>query len=330
MKSILTSLYQHQRLSRAEAREILINIGTEQYNPAQIASFLTVYMMRAITVDELQGFREALLELCRPIDFGGKPTIDIVGTGGDGKNTFNISTLSAFVIAGAGYPVTKHGNYSVSSKCGSSNVLEALGYTFTNDSDVLRRQLDRAGICFLHAPLFHPAMKTVAPIRRSLGVKTFFNMLGPLVNPAQPDYQLFGVFNQELGRIYQYILQQSDKQFAVVYALDGYDEISLTGGHSLRTHAGEEILYPRDLGFSQLDPAALYGGDTVEEAAKIFLSVLQNEGTEAQKAVVIANAGTAIHCMRGDRPISDCIAEARASLESGSALQVLQTITQPV
>ena len=328
MKAILTSLYQHQQLSREEAREILINIGTEQYNPAQIASFLTVYMMRAITVDELQGFREALLELCRPIDFGGRETIDIVGTGGDGKNTFNISTLSAFVIAGAGYPVSKHGNYSVSSKCGSSNVLEALGYTFTNDGDALNRQLEQAGICFLHAPLFHPAMKTVAPIRRSLGVKTFFNMLGPLVNPAQPTNQLFGVFSQELGRLYQYILQQSKKQFAVVYALDGYDEISLTGGHSIRTHRGEEVLYPKDLGLHKQTPESLYGGDTVDEAAKIFVSVLRNEGSEAQKEVVIANAGTAIQCIRKDQSLGDCLAEARESLESGQAYRVLQSITQ--
>lgn len=321
MKKILSKLYQHRFLSREEAREILVNISNNKYNEAQIASFITVYLMRHISADELQGFRDALLELCVPIDLEGRETIDIVGTGGDAKNTFNISTLSSFVVAGAGYKVSKHGNYGVSSASGSSNVLETHGYTFTNDRGKLMRQLDEANICFFHAPMFHPAMKTVAPIRRQLGVKTFFNMLGPLVNPAQPKYQLFGVFNLELARLYQYILQQSDKQFAIVFALDGYDEISLTGPFKLRTHASEQLLTPEDLGKRKLMEEELYNGGSVESAAKVFTNILEGRGTEAQNSVIYANAGIAIHCIKPQQSLEDCMAEAEESLQSGRALQ---------
>ena len=326
MKNILTRLFAHENLSRREAREILVNISNEKYNSAQIAAFVTVYLMRAITVDELQGFRDALLELCLPIDLEGRKTVDIVGTGGDGKNTFNISTLSSFVVAGAGYPVTKHGNYGVSSACGSSNVLEYLGYTFTNDVDELKRQLDRSNICFLHAPLFHSAMKTVAPIRRQLGVKTFFNMLGPLVNPAQPDCQLLGVFNLGLSRLYEYIFQQTNRQFSIVYAMDGYDEVSLTGPFKLRTNAGEQLLNPEAIGKPVLQQADLHGGDTVPEAAAIFTNVLNGKATPAQFEVVTANAGLAIHCMQPDVSLADCIAEASESLISKKALQAFQKL----
>ena len=326
MKKILSHLFEHKKLSREEAREILVNISNNEYNEAQIAAFITVYLMRAMSVEELQGFRDALLELCRPIDLEGMESIDIVGTGGDGKNTFNISTLSSFVVAGAGYKVTKHGNYGVSSACGSSNVLEHLGYTFTNDEEVLKKQLDQANICFFHAPFFHPAMKTVAPIRRQLGVKTFFNMLGPLVNPGQPKYQLLGVFNLELSRLYQYIFQQTQRQFAIVYAMDGYDEISLTGDFKLRDNSGEYMLSPGHLGKPQLSPESLKGGDSVEAAAKIFVDILGGKGTAAQVDVVTANAGMAIHCMKPQQSIEDCIAEATESLLSGSALQKLQQL----
>jgi anthranilate phosphoribosyltransferase len=326
MKHILQHLFDHQRLDRSEARQILIDISHDQYSPEQIASFLTVFLMRPISVEELQGFREALLELCRPIDLKGIPAIDIVGTGGDGKNTFNISTLAAFVIAGAGYPVLKHGNYSVSSHCGSSNVLEALGYTFQREEDALLQQLENSGIAFLHAPLFHPAMKTVAPIRRSLGVKTFFNILGPLVNPAQPPYQVFGVFDRSLARLYQYVLQDLDKDFTVVYALDGYDEVSLTGPVQLNTSRGAQRIDPIDFGLPVYDPSALFGGNDVPEAAAIFLNVLENEGTSAQRDVVIANAALGIQTIAPDRSLIDCVAEARESLNSGKALQVLRSL----
>ena len=326
MKAVLSKLFEHRELDREEARGVLVDIAHGKYNHIQVSAFTTVYNMRHITLGELEGFRDALLELCVPLELNGMETIDIVGTGGDGKNTFNISTTAAFVIAGAGYKVAKHGSYGVSSAVGSSNVLQELGYEFTNDGDTLRRQLDKAGICFLHAPLFHPAMKEVVPVRKQLGMKTFFNMLGPLVNPVQPKYQLFGTFSLELARMYQYIMQQTGRQFAIVYALDGYDEISLTGDVKVRTSDSEKLFSPEDLGKKQIAPEALYGGETNEEAAAILLSVLKNEATEAQHDVVAANAGLAIQCIYPNKSIIDCIGEAQESLVSGRALEVFKTL----
>lgn len=327
MKQILNKLLDHEKLSRSEASDILKEIAEEKYNEVSIASFLTVFRMRPITQDELAGFRDALLELCVKVDLGTTDTIDIVGTGGDGKNTFNVSTLSAIVVAGAGYKVTKHGNYGVSSACGSSDVLKYLGYEFTNDTGVLRKQLTESNLCFLHAPFFHPAMKTVAPVRRQLGIKTFFNMLGPLVNPIQPSHNLLGVYNQELSRLYQYILQNETRNFSVVYALDGYDEISLTGPASIRTRDTEKIYIPENFGLNTLKPAELFGGDTVPEAAKIFTNVLENKGTAAQRDVVLANAGMAIQSFEPDWDLPDCVAKARESLTSGNAYNILKSIT---
>lgn len=326
MKAILNRLFDHESLSRDEARNMLLRISAGEFNHVQIASFVTVYNMRSISLPELQGFRDALLELCVPLDLEERETIDIVGTGGDGKNTFNISTTSAVVLAGAGYQVTKHGSYGVSSSVGSSDVLLALGYEFTNDQDTLRRQLDRAGICFLHAPLFHPAMKEVVPVRKQLGMKTFFNMLGPLVNPVQPTHQLFGTFSLELSRMYHYIMQQSGRSFAIVYALDGYDEISLTGPFKWRTLETEQLFEPEDIGLPRLTQADLHGGDTAGEASAIFRSVIENTASAAQLAVVSANAGMAIHSVKPQQSIVDCIAEARESIESGRAKQVLERL----
>jgi len=208
MKKILNRLFEHEKLTRDEAREVLSKIAANDYNDSQVAAFITVYLMRTVSKDELSGFRDALLDLCLKVDMNGIESIDLCGTGGDGKNTFNVSTLSSFVVAGAGYKVTKHGNYGVSSVCGSSNVLEAVGYNFTNNIDQLKAQLDKTNIAFFHAPLFHPAMKSVAPVRRNLGVKTFFNMLGPIVNPVRPTHQISGVFSLKLLRLYQFILQE--------------------------------------------------------------------------------------------------------------------------
>lgn len=319
MKKLLLRLYEHQTLSRAEAKAILLRISAGEFDPMQVASFVTVFNVRAITLEELQGFRDALLELCVKVDLGGVDTIDIVGTGGDGKNTFNISTLSAVVVAGAGYKVSKHGSYGVSSSVGSSDVLIAMGYQFTNDSEQLKRQLDRANICFLHAPLFHPAMKEVVPVRKALKVPTFFNMLGPLVNPLQPKYQLFGTFNLALSRMYQYVMQQTGRQFSIVYALDGYDEISLTGQFKLRTNQSEQLMSAADLGAPTLTQKDLHGGDTAEEASTIFKNVLANECTRAQLEVVAANAGVAIHCIKPSQSLADCIAEAKESIVSKRA-----------
>ena len=322
MKAILNRLIQHQQLSKEEARQMIINIADGQYNTSQIASFLTVYMMRSISLEELEGFRSALLELCIAIDLSEFDTIDLCGTGGDGKDTFNISTLSSFVTAGAGVKVTKHGNYGVSSGCGSSNVLEALGIKFSNDQDFLKRCVDQAGICILHAPLFHPAMKNVAPVRRELGVKTFFNILGPLVNPAFPKNQLTGVFNLELARLYHYLFQKTDTNFTILYALDGYDEISLTGPTKAFSKNSEGILTPQDFGVLPLEASQIAGGDNVESSAKIFMNVIQNKGTQAQQEVVCANAGMAIATALDLSPIEG-FEKAKESLLSGKAFEAL-------
>ena len=319
MKDVLNKLFKYQSLSKQEAYEILSNLATGKYNQSQMAAFLTVYLMRSITVQELEGFRDAMLELCVKVPADDYNAIDLCGTGGDSKNTFNISTLSSFVTAGAGQVVTKHGNYGVSSVSGSSNVLESMGAKFTNDLDTIRKSMDEAGICFLHAPLFHPAMKNVGPVRRELGVKTFFNMLGPIVNPAFPRNQLVGVFSLELARLYGYLYQNSDKNFAIIHALDGYDEVSLTGGFKMIMNNKEEVLRPADLGLKTLKEEQLHGGDTVEEAAEIFINVLENKGTDAQNEVVFANAGLAIATGK-QISVTDGVAQAKESLESGKAL----------
>ncbi|MCL4160796.1 UNVERIFIED_CONTAM: hypothetical protein GTU68_040744 [Idotea baltica] len=306
---------------------MLSRIGNGEAGDVEIAAVVSAINMRPAVLAEIEGFRDAMLHLAKPIDIGDRETIDIVGTGGDGKNTFNISTLSSMVVAGAGYQVTKHGSYGVSSSVGSSDVLLALGYEFTNDQDSLLRSLDNAGICFFHAPLFHPAMKNVAPVRRSLQVRSFFNLLGPLLNPAKPKYQLFGTYNLEVSRIYDYILQdQLDREYNIVHALDGYDEISLTGKASVRSRTSQRILEPHDFGLAQLTPESLHGGNTAEEGKAIFLAVLDNEATDAQRTVVCANAGLAIRTIHPERSLQDCVAEAAESLASGNARQVLRKL----
>lgn len=326
MKSTLNKLFQHQQLSQQDAYTILTRIGRGDFNHSQISAFLTVYLMRNISVKELTGFRNALLDLCLKIDFSDFNTIDVCGTGGDEKNTFNISTLSAFVIAGAGYKVAKHGNYGVSSSCGSSNVLEYLGYQFTNEVSILKRQLAEANFCMMHAPLFHPAMKNVAPIRKELGVKTFFNMLGPLVNPSFPKNQLVGVFNLEIARIYNYLLQDSDKKYTILHSLDGYDEISLTGKFKAISNSGETLFAPENLGFKTQNQSDIFGGETIKEAAKIFVAVLNNECTIQQKNVVLANSSFAIKCLEPNKSHEDCIAIANESIESGKAYLSLKKL----
>ncbi len=326
MKKILQFLFEHKALTREQAKDVLINISKSQYNESEIASFTTVFLMRSITIEELQGFSDALMELCVPVSFDEEKVIDIVGTGGDGKNTFNISTLSCFIVAGTGNKVAKHGNYGASSISGSSNVMEQLGYIFTNDNNTLQRQLEKANICFLHAPLFHPALKIVAPIRKNLGVRTFFNMLGPMVNPAKPDYQLVGVFSLEMARIYNYLLQQTGKAFTIIHGLDGYDEISLTNDTKVITNKGEQILTPEYLGKRSVSTSDINGGNSVEEAAKIFLNILKGKGTWAQNAVVIANAAMALQCIGKYKSYEECYATAVESLESGAALQSLNKL----
>ena len=325
MKAILNRLINHEQLSKEESRQMIINIADGQYTSSQIASFLTVYLMRSISLDELEGFRSALLELCLLINIDEYNTIDLCGTGGDGKDTFNISTLSSFVVAGAGIKVTKHGNYGVSSTCGSSNVLEALGVKFSNEKDFLKRCLDQAGICVLHAPLFHPAMKNVAPVRRELGVKTFFNMLGPLVNPVKPKNQLTGVFNLELARLYYYLFQKTDTNFTILYGLDGYDEISLTGPTKAFGKNSESLLMPRDFGVDPISENAISGGKNVDHSTKIFIDIIQNKGTIAQQNVVCANAGMAIATALNLSPLEG-FEKAKETLLSGKAYNVLSKL----
>ncbi|MEK7199288.1 MAG: anthranilate phosphoribosyltransferase, partial [Bacteroidota bacterium] len=265
MKKILQYLFEHKTLSREQAKDILLKMSAGEYNESEMSAFITVFLMRSITIEELQGFRDALLALCVKIDLNGHLVMDIVGTGGDGKNTFNISTLSCFIVAGAGQKVAKHGNYGATSISGSSNVMEQLGYRFKNDNGLLLKEMETANICFLHAPFFHPALKIVGPIRKNLGVRTFFNMLGPMVNPASPAFQLVGVYNLEMARIYNYLLQQTGKAFTIIHSLDGYDEISLTNDTKVITNEGEKVMTPEQLGKRMVVAEDIYGGNTVEE-----------------------------------------------------------------
>jgi anthranilate phosphoribosyltransferase len=326
MKKILQTLFEHKSLDAPQAKEVLLNISKGMYNESEIAAFITVYLMRSITIDELQGFRDALLELCVPVDLNGQELIDIVGTGGDGKNTFNISTLSCFIVAGTGNKVAKHGNYGASSISGSSNVMEQLGYKFKSNGDALKKEIEQANICFLHAPMFHPALKAVGPIRKQLGVRTFFNMLGPMVNPAFPKHQLVGVYNLEMARIYNYLLQQTDKNFTIIHSLDGYDEISLTGDTKVITNTGEKIMTAESLGKRSVSATDIYGGNSVEESAKIFVNILKGNGSWAQNAVVMANSAMALHCTGNYKDYDECFQLAVESLESGRAYDALKKL----
>lgn len=328
MKSILNHLFEHKTFSRDESKEILTNIAHGKYNNSQMAAFMTAYCMRNITVEELEGFRDAMLDLCLHVDIEADNLVDLCGTGGDGKDTFNISTLASFVVAGAGYKVAKHGNYGVSSGCGSSNVMEFLGYQFTNDLDKVRKSADVANICFLHAPLFHPAMKTVAPIRRELAVKTFFNMLGPMVNPAKPNNQMVGVYNLELARLYAYLYQKSTVKYTIVNALEGYDEVSLTCDFKTFSAEGEKINTLEQLGFQKIDPEAIKGGHSVQDSAAIFKNVLSGDGTAEQQDVVLCNAALAIRTIEPDKSFADCYYKAEESLLGKKALNSFNRLLQ--
>lgn len=326
MKKILQYLFEHKTLSSEKAMEVLVNIGTGQYNEHEVTAFMTVFLMRSITLDELVGFRNALVELSVKPRLDAYETMDIVGTGGDGKNTFNISTLSCFIVAGAGQKVAKHGNYGASSVSGASNVMEQLGYRFSTDSDKLNRELDETNLCFLHAPLFHPALKMVGPIRKNLAMRTFFNMLGPIANPANPACQLVGVFNLEMARIYNYYLQLNEGPFTIVHSLDGYDEISLTGDTKVITREGEFIKTPEELGRRMVMPADLFGGNTPQEASGLFIKILKGEGTWAQHAVVIANAAMALYSTGRFKNYEESYLTAVESFESGKAFEVHQKL----
>lgn len=315
-------------LTREESKETLVRLANGEFNGSQMAAFVTAFLMRSIRTEELAGFKDAMLELCQTVDLDQYDAIDMCGTGGDGKDTFNISTTSSFVVAGAGQNVAKHGNNGVSSMCGSSNLLAHFGYEFKSDEDELRRSMDEAGICFLHAPLFHPAMKNVAPVRKELGLKTFFNMLGPLVNPSRPRKQLIGVYNLELARLYQYLHQKEVKDYAIVHALDGYDEVSLTGDFKLITREKELVISPKEIGLSQLRADEINGGNSIEESAQIFQNVLSGNATNAQVDVVLANAGLALYIGQRLSSIEDGVALAKESIDSGKAFAAFKNFIE--
>ena len=326
MKQTLTYLFEQNTLTQAEARAILTRIGQGEFSESEIASFLTVFLMRKITSDELAGFREALLDLCVPVDLKGYNTIDVCGTGGDEKNTFNISTASAFVLAGAGVKVVKHGNYGVSSSCGSSNVLEHLGYKFSNDIEKIKTELESSNICYLHAPFFHPAMKHVGPVRKSLKVRTFFNLLGPLVNPSKPKNQIVGVFNQEVQELYQGVYKNLDMNYSILHNLDGYDEISLTDSFRAITQIEDKIYSPADFGFDAVKAETLHGGDSIPEAADILTGVLSGSGTTEQTNVVVANTAMGLQCYYPGKSLAEAIEMAQESIKSGKAIEALNIL----
>jgi len=319
---------EQKTLKRPEAEKVLTNIAAGIYSESEIAAFITVYLMRSITVDELSGFRDALLKHCVRVDLSDFDTMDVCGTGGDGKETFNISTLSTFVLAGAGVKVAKHGNYGVTSACGSSNILEYFGYMFSTDNDKLKREIDKAGVCFLHAPLFNPAMKNVAPVRKALKIKTFFNMLGPMVNPSFPAKQLVGVYSLELARLYNYLYQQSDTGYVIVYSLDGYDEISLTSEIRFILNGVDRIVSPEEMGYERVMQSDLAGGRTVADAAALFRAVLKGEGTRVQTDVVTANAQAALKCYYPAKSLSECRDIAKESIDSGKAYGAFKTLLE--
>jgi anthranilate phosphoribosyltransferase len=328
MRNILNHLFEYKTLDRKEAEEVLTSIAGGVYSESEIAAFITVYLMRSITVEELSGFRDALLNLCIKTDLSDFDIIDVCGTGGDGKNTFNISTLVAFIVAGAGLKIAKHGNYAVTSGCGSSNIMEYLGYKFSSNRDKLRGEIEKTGICFLHAPLFNPAMKNIAPVRKALKIKTFFNMLGPMVNPAFPRKQLIGVYSLDLARLYNYLYQESDKQYSIVHSLDGYDEISLTSDFKVILNGIERIFTPELLDYEKTIPSDLSGGTSVKDAAGIFINILQGQGTKAQNNVVVANSQMALKCCLPGNSLDECRTVAEESLFSGKAFTSLSKLIE--
>lgn len=319
VKSLFPKLIAHDTLSKSEARLLLLEMNSGNVSEALLGALMTVFAMRPITLDELQGFRAALLESCHAIDLKSNEIIDLCGTGGDGKHTLNVSTLASFVVAGAGFAVAKHGNYGQSSICGSSTVLELLGVSFLKTPEAVQKCFEHCGMVFMHAPLFHPSLKHVANARKSLGVKTFFNRLGPLVNPAQPSHQLIGVFALELGRSYQYLFQNTSTEISIVHALDGYDELSLTHHAQIWTKTQTYTFNPLDYNLPIIQPHEITGGVTPQASAKIFMDILYGNGTPAQNNVVCSNAALAFQTLK-KMTFKEAFQMAETSLQSGKAL----------
>ena len=325
MKKLLKNLYNHKIMNKEEAKSALFSLTDGSANSSQIASFLTVFLMRDITVDELDGFKEAMIEMALKLDVDNENLVDLCGTGGDGKDTFNISTVSSFVVAGAGIKVSKHGNYGVSSSCGSSNIISHFGHNFSNNLEHINKSLEKSNICFLHAPLFHLSLKNISPIRSELAVKTFFNMLGPMVNPLQPKSQLIGVFNKKIFQLYSNIYKKSDKNYCIVHSLDGYDEVSLTSPFKLYSNKYDSTFTSKDLNLSNPLSKNLEGGNNIKDSAKIFINILKNESSKEQLNVVLANAGIAIYCSQRLNSINEGISFAKESIESGNAYRCFKS-----
>lgn len=325
MKTLLEKLSTHAKLSEKEAYQFIVNINEEKFNPTQLVAAMSFLIKRSVTVEELTGFKNALLDLSIKVELD-KEAIDVCGTGGDQKNTFNISTLSAIVLAASGVPVAKHGNHGASSVSGSSDILKHLGYNFNTSSTELNQELNEFNICFIHAPLFHPTLKHVAMQRKELGIRTFFNLLGPLVNPARVKHKYIGVYNQEVGRLYNYVLQSENTNYNVVHSLDGFDEISLTGIFKTISNDSEKIQEPIDLGFELVSEQELFGGNSIEDAGRIFLNVLNNEATKAQTNAVIANSAFAMQTYFPERSIQDCISECKETIQSKKANQLFKNL----
>lgn len=326
MKKYIQILVHKQTLTTEQAKEVILGISQGIFNPTEIVCFISLFMMRPITIQELEGFRAAFLELCLPINLNGYKTLDMCGTGGDGKNTFNISTLASFVVAACDIPVVKHGNYGLSSISGSSNVLEKVGITFSNDENYIKKCLDQAGISILHAPLFHPAMKSVGQIRKDLGVKTFFNILGPLINPSKPTYQVIGVYNLEIARMFTYLLQQTPTEFSIVHSIDGYDEISLTTKAKIISKDSELVVDPDDFkGIQKIQPYQIFGGNSQDEAAQLFMDIISGKGSEAETNVVAMNAAVAIRLVN-KISLEDAFELAKEKLINLEALQRLKKL----
>jgi len=323
---LIEKLINQETLTKAESSVVLNNITNGVYNDSQIVVVVTALQMRSVTADELNGFRDALLEASTKVNLKVEDCIDVCGTGGDGKNTFNISTITAFVLAAGGYKVVKHGNYGVSSFCGSSTMLEHLGYKFTVNESNLQEQLDETNICFLHAPLFHPCLKRVSKIRKDLGIRTFFNFLGPLVNPLQPNLQLTGVFNLKTARLYKDILSNSRKAFSVVHSIDGYDEVSLTAPFKVFSETSEQLLYPEELTDETITEDDLFGGSDILQSEKIFEAIVSGNGNAVQNEVIKINTALGIKCFKPEMSLEDAQLEAEQIIKSGKVAQTIKNV----
>jgi len=318
--NFLKKILRQEQLNINESEAFIHAIANDEFSEVELGGILTAIQMRGLTLDEFKGFRNALESYADRVSLYTNEAIDVCGTGGDGKDTFNISTTTAFILSAMGYKVIKHGNYGVSSICGSSNVLEYLGFNFTKDEQVLNQQLEKQNICFIHAPLFHPVLKKVAPVRKQLGVGTFFNAMGPLLNPIQPKFQLTGTYSLELAKIYQVLLRDKRQSFKVVYALDRYDELTLTADARVLGNNSDEILNANSFGVEVTSPENLKGG-SIEQSANMLRSILGGHASEELINVVASNTALGMSCFHPEKQYKILFEEAKAFISSGQAIK---------